>query len=230
MKYFLLVLLFSAISCNSKTELATDYRWIRSYSESTIEGATFAVGDKGDRKTDVIVLNKMRTVNKVIGNTLDSLSILTKKDVLDRTSNLIGELDFETVTLKNYFNLNEQSSNEDFKLQLALLETELLNYYVKRIGLMDITFDRLEFQFIPTNIGQTRVIGELLLTATSDNLEKGAKMYLNEKEIRITKGVGQVDISTNELVDGKAIAKITFNDSEFEIEGEVEIIKDTNNR
>ncbi len=103
---------------------------------------------------------------------------------------------------------------------------------MKRIGLMDITFDRLELKFVPIEVNKSRAVGELLFAASSDNLEGGAKMFINDKEIKIDGRIGLVDIPLTELTDGKVTAKIKFNNIDFEYEEEVEIIKnkDTNTR
>ncbi len=79
MKYiFLLTLL--VFSCN--TNLQTDYRWIRTWSESTIAGATSAVRDKGNKKWDVEMLANMKTTSRILHNTMDSISYLSKSEAL----------------------------------------------------------------------------------------------------------------------------------------------------
>lgn len=219
----LLIPIFVLLGCSSNSQ--TDINWIRNHNAKTLQGATYAVEQKGNVKSDIAVLDKMKSVNAVINNLLDSLTLLPKSEILARANSLIKQMEYKTDELKKFYNITEQSSEDAIRLQLALLEFELLKHHSAYIGLRDISFDRMELRFVPTNISDSNITGELLFVASSNNLEDGAQMFINGKEVPIKNRVGLIDIPTSELNDGKLRAKVTFKDAEFELEEEIEVIK-----
>ena len=224
MKYLFLLILLTVIGCGDT--LRTDHNWIRSISKNKLKGATVAVEEKGAVKHDIEVLDKMKNASMTISKLLDSITIIPKNEILNRAQLLIDAMEHKTEELSKFYSLNEQSSESDFKLQLALLEFELLKHHSIYIGLRDISFDRMELIFIPRKIGGGRVTGELLFAASSNDLEEDAQMFINGKEIPIENRVGLIDIPTSELVNGKVKAKLTFKYAEFELEEDIEVIKE----
>ena len=224
MKYLILSLTLLALSCGNDD--TTDYRWIRSYSSGTITGARFAVEDRRFDENDSLMIVKMERIRSIISNIYDSIPGITKKKILERIQPLVEDAKFSTKNINKYFTLTEKSSDKDFKLQLALLEYELLNDCVKQIGINDPIFDTLELRFVPTMISNTRVRGELLFLASNNNLENEAKMYVNNKQIDLKGRAGIVDIPRNELKDGKFTAKIEFIRADLDLEANIEVLKE----
>jgi hypothetical protein len=159
----------------------------------------------------------MEHVRGTISNLYDSIPYLSKKEILRKTAPLIDDMKFGKKKIEEYYSLTENSTNEDLKLQLALLEFELLNNYVKQIGMKDVTFDTVELRFIPSEITSTRITGELLFLASSNNLENEAKMYVNDQEISIDGRRG--------IQNGSFNARIEFGYAYLDLETNIEVIK-----
>ncbi|MEQ6165568.1 hypothetical protein AAOE16_00120 [Ekhidna sp. MALMAid0563] len=224
MKYLILLIILAAFSCNS--ESTTDYRWIRSYSDETLQGARWSVEGRKYNEDDSLIIAEMARVRSVISNLYDSIPHISMKEILRRTAPLIEDMKFGKKKIEEYYSLTENSTDEDLKLQLALLEFELLNNYVKQIGMRDVTFDTVELRFIPSEISSTRITGELHFLASSNNLENEAKMYVNDQEIPIDGRRGIVDISRDQLNNGSFNARIEFGYAYLDLETNIEVIKE----
>ncbi|MDW3192928.1 MAG: hypothetical protein R8G66_11205 [Cytophagales bacterium] len=224
MKHFILVAVILVYGCGNTNQ--TDHRWIRAYSDKTIESATILVEEKGQMSEDMRVLAKMKDLNLQMSNLFDSIHVLPKEEILKRTSVFIEEMEVQSSLLNKFFNLTATSSDEDFQLQLSLLEIELLNYYQSRIEIMEVAFDRLELIFIPTEFSSKRIKGEVVFVAISDNVEKFSKIYINGKEIKVKKGRGLVDMPVSELKDGNVNAKIVMENSQYQVEQELKLLRE----
>ena len=224
MKYQFIIITLFTISCGNNT--SQTYEWIRSHSSQTIFGANLAVEDRRKNENDSLILVKMEHISRTFTSIYDSFSDLSKKQILKKTEPLIGDVKFDSSNIKEFFTLSEHSSDQDFKLQLALLEYELLSNCVKQIGLRDFTFDTLELRFTPIQVNNARVLGELQFIASSNNLEGYAKMYVNDKQIEIDGGTGLVDIPRDELKNGMFNAKIEFEYANSDLEADIQVLKE----
>ncbi|WP_421868988.1 hypothetical protein [Marinoscillum sp.] len=205
-----------SVLARCKEAPTTSDQWIRNRNREVLRAASLLIEETGNKEADVKVLQNMRDFKGKIDTLIAYVSENDKKRTLKAVNIHLDSLKrmyyFPSPSFEQYLTLDEHSTTNEFKIQLALLESETFNLLTSKVGANDFKFDKLELYFIPDkyhDYKSQQIKGKVLFALTSTMIDKHAKMFVNEKEIELKDGFGIIDLTRSELSETNSI-EVTF--------------------
>ena len=208
------LLVLALLSCQESP--TTSDQWIRSRNNKVINSARLVIEETGNKEADLKILEDMKRFRDTLSMLIESVSKNNQQAILESINihldSLRRDYYMPSPSFEQYFIIDEHSSLNEYKIQLALLESETFNLLTTKIGANDFKFDKLDLYFIPDQFHDNqsqRIKGKVLFALTSTMIDKHAKMFINEREIDLIDGYGIVDLSRSELSKNNSI-EVTF--------------------
>lgn len=201
MKILQFVLISIVVFSCSENE-SNVHEWIRSHNENTLRGATLSVEERGNKSNDFVLVNNMKAYQTTTSELIQMLTSSTKEEVVRSVEKHLDTIDIDGRKIDKYFTASSNSSLDEIKAQLALVEKETFQSYTKNLGVEDVVFESLDIYFLPDDIlveRNSNVSGRLVFAATAAFINDDIKMILNGKELEMSENGAIVNIPYSEI-------------------------------